>query len=179
VQSKLNICTKLFQKSSLRGKQWLHEKHFMAAAISTYNRFLPVAGCGHSTRRKGRVTAFGETTVLETPLDAKGKPYICLECLGEMSIKCAYCHGTIFPFDSITLYSPGTLYKPEEGSITFGKNPVRFVGCLRPACVSEKRGFFSAVWLPNVVTCHAWIGEYSDDPQIFLDAVESSRYFKS
>lgn len=155
------------------------KKHLMAAAISTYKRFLPVAGCGHSTRRKGRVTAFGETVVLETPLDAQGKPYICLECLGKMSIRCAYCHGAIFPFDSITLYAPGTLFEPGEESVTVGKNPVRFVGCMRSACLSGSKGFFSAVWLPNVVTRHGWVGHVSDDEEAFKGAIESSRQFKS
>lgn len=145
-------------------------------AVGTYKRFLPVATmCGHRTKRKGKVSAFGETGVLETPCDAEQKPYICLECLAGMSIMCAYCQGVIFPFDSVTLYMPDQEFEAGVNTATYGK-PLRYVACMRQTCLVEKKGFVFGVWLPNVVTRAAYVGSVIDDEKLFREAVKFSRH---
>lgn len=148
-----------------------------SAVVGTYKRFLPLAGCGCRTKMKGKVTAFGEEVTLEVPFDAKKNPYVCLDCLASMSIVCTYCLRTIFPYETVTLYAPDALFEPESGSVTFGRDPIRYVGCMRNSCLLASKGYQFGIWLPNVVSLRACVGEIVDDKERFLQAVASSRHY--
>lgn len=106
-----------------------------------------VADCGHETKKKDKVTAFGENT--ETHLSAQGGkiPY-CHRCLEKMAIKCAWCGHVIFIGDPITLYTPSNKdFKVPGHAIIHNKDPLQLVGCLRWDCAetgADRAGF----WVP-------------------------------
>ncbi len=64
-----------------------------------------VAGCGHKTLKKDKVTAFGESCETTIPI-SNGNTAYCHRCLEKMAIRCAWCGKAIFIGDPVTLYSP-------------------------------------------------------------------------
>lgn len=105
-----------------------------------------IADCGHKTKRKGLITAHGESTIACLPIN-KGKTPYCLRCIEEMAIKCAWCGKVIFVGDPVTLYV--LLDKnstPAEHAIIYKDNPLRLVGCLRQECVRTGFGVRAGIW---------------------------------
>lgn len=106
-----------------------------------------IANCGHETKEKDAVTAFGESTITKIPIK-DGKTEYCHRCLEKMAIKCAWCGGVIFIGAPITLYSPAKEdFKIPEHAVVYSKDPLKLVGCLRWKCADsgvDRVGF----WLP-------------------------------
>lgn len=107
-----------------------------------------LAGCGHRTRAKGEVTAFGVTIRTEMPRnDSNGFDY-CLDCIAAMAIRCAWCAKPVFIGDPVTLYSPSAPWVFSEYAVIYSDEPLRVVGCLRWDCAdtgASRAGF----WLPT------------------------------
>ena len=108
-----------------------------------------VAGCGHKTKFKDKVTAFGETII--TSINPRsGKVDYCHECLGKMAIQCAWCAKAIFVGDSITLYSPKdtTEIKVPDYAVIFDEKLLQLVGCGRSSCASTGADY-AGFWIPG------------------------------
>ena len=106
-----------------------------------------VAGCGHETFKKDKVTAFGVGCVTEIPI-IDGKTDYCHRCLEKMAIRCAWCGKVIFVGDPVTLYSPRDKdRKMPEYAVLHNKEHNSYVGCLRWDCAetgADRAGF----WYP-------------------------------
>jgi hypothetical protein len=105
--------------------------------------------CGHTTRLKGKLKAFGEKCTLKMPKNKDGTVDYCLDCLAEMTTKCAWCGKAIFIGDPVTLYTPkDPNYQPPEKEYSiYSRDPLRLVGCLRMSCGDsgmDRAGF----WYP-------------------------------
>ena len=105
-----------------------------------------IADCGHETKVKDRVTAFGESVIAELPIKDEKTPY-CHRCIEKMAIRCAWCGHAIFIGDPITLYTPPKDFKIPEYAVIYKENPLQLIGCLRWNCAqsgADRAGF----WLP-------------------------------
>lgn len=103
--------------------------------------------CGHTTPIKGRITVFEESYTMKMPLSDNGKPDYCLDCIGKMSIRCAWCGNPISIGDPVTLYLLGESERPAEHAVAYKKDPRCFVGCLGWDCANsgaDRQGF----WMP-------------------------------
>lgn len=107
-----------------------------------------LAKCGHPAKRSDRVSAFGHSQETIIFPESGQAPDFCHRCLEKMAIRCAWCGGTIFIGDPITLYSPSQSdYRPQENSAKHSDNPLQYVGCLGMDCAqsgSDRSGF----WVP-------------------------------
>lgn len=124
--------------------------------------------CGHRTKRGGPVSAFGRTITTKMPKNDDGSVDYCLDCIGKMAIRCAWCGDPIFIGDPITLYSPGPragFFSSEEpseaqkvreqdgfvvpdGAVVYRENPLTLIGCLGWNCAdtgADRAGF----WFPG------------------------------
>ena len=104
--------------------------------------------CGHKTKQKGKVSAFGVTITTEMPLKDDTVDY-CLDCIAKMAIQCAWCGLPIFIGNHITLYFSS---KPDfvvpDHAVVYNQKTLELVGCLRMDCAStgaDRAGF----WLPD------------------------------
>lgn len=104
--------------------------------------------CGHRTKRTGKVSAFGRVIITQMPTNKSGKVDYCLNCLGKMAIRCAWCGGPIFIGDPITLYTPKDDFQVPEYTVIYREKPLQLVGCLGWDCAdtgADRAGF----WLPG------------------------------
>lgn len=122
--------------------------------------------CGHQTHLKGPVTALGESITTTMPRNEDGSTDYCLDCIGKMAIRCAWCGGTIFIGDPVTLYTPrsaesfrksdettfvsapGVDFQIPNHAVVFNTSPLQLVGCLRMSCAgsgADRAGF----WVPR------------------------------
>lgn len=105
-----------------------------------------VAGCGHKTRKKDVLNAFGQTIHCEIPIDKDGLTSHCHQCLEKMTIRCAWCGKPIFIGDPVTLYLPRDKdIKMPDYAVSYKNNA--FVGCLGWDCAGsgvDRAGF----WYP-------------------------------
>lgn len=104
--------------------------------------------CGHKTKQKGKISAFGVATITTMPINTLGSVDYCLKCIQKMAIKCAWCGKPIFIGDDITLYSPSEDFEIPDYAVTYGENKSQVVGCLRPSCAdtyADKAGY----WAPG------------------------------
>lgn len=136
--------------------------------FNPFKRYVVASKCGHTTALKGTVSAFGQSTITKIRRDQNGSTPYCLECLGGMAIRCAWCGNPIFIGDPITLYAPVSEESYEKrlkgqteffrvdylgmklpkGSVVYGEKPYSLVGCLRWKCAdtgADRAGF----WLPG------------------------------
>ncbi|MBL8158754.1 hypothetical protein JNK62_04440 [bacterium] len=130
--------------------------------------------CGHPTKLKGTLSAFGETIKMKINLREDGSTPYCLDCLAKMSIRCGWCGKPIFIADVVTLYSPTTteefnarwkedlpftlvedaatgLRLPETAVVyqpTQGRTRPTIVGCGRTSC-AESGADYAGTWLPG------------------------------
>jgi len=104
-----------------------------------------IADCGHETKRKDRISSFGESAVMQL-LIKKGKTPYCHRCIEKMSIRCAWCGRVIFISEPITLYIPlAKGFKIREYAVVYNKEPLQLVGCLRQGCAemfADRSGFW-------------------------------------
>src|SRR6056297_2996220 len=69
--------------------------------------------CGHTTQKSGVVYIFGRKCFGKIPKNEDGTVDYCLDCLANMSIRCAWCGKPILIGDPVTLYTPKDPdYKP-------------------------------------------------------------------
>lgn len=100
------------------------------------------AQCGHQTKIRDTVTAFGKTEFLNL-LFQKGKIPHCHKCLEKMVIQCAWCGGPIWTGAPITLYSKTSRAKLTPHTVVHEKDQV--AGCI------------SCAELGGVDTCGHWM----------------------
>jgi hypothetical protein len=104
--------------------------------------------CGHRTKRSGSVLAFGRTITTKMPKNDNGSVDYCLDCIGKMAIRCAWCGDPIFIGDPITLYTPRGDFQVPEHAVVHNKEPLQLVGCLGWNCAdtgADRADF----WLPG------------------------------
>lgn len=104
--------------------------------------------CGHYTKRSGLVSAFGRTVIMKMPKNQRGMMDYCLDRIGKMAVRCAWCGDPIFIGDPITLYTPFGDFKIPEHAVVYNRNPLQLVGCLGWNCAetgADRAGF----WLPG------------------------------
>lgn len=123
-------------------KFWIFTSSFFRT-VHTTNK------CGHKTHKKGFMKDGKHTTVMDMPLAKNGKPDYCLKCIGNMSIRCAWCGGSIIIGNPVTLYIPTDTYDVPDYAIHYKKdNSKAVVGCLGWDCAdtgADRSGF----WLPG------------------------------
>lgn len=106
-----------------------------------------LAKCGHETKESDTVSAFNDSTVTKITIVNCTTEY-CHKCLEKMAIKCAWCGGTIFIGDSVTLYSPVNKdFQVPSHAIVFNKDPLQLVGCHRRNC-ADSGADYAGVWIP-------------------------------
>jgi hypothetical protein len=103
--------------------------------------------CGHRTKRTGKLTSHGESHVMKMPLAENDAPDYCLECIGKMSIQCAWCCSSIHINDPITLYGVKDGEVIPDHAVRFQGDPTKFVGCLGWDC-AESGGHRAGFWVP-------------------------------
>lgn len=104
--------------------------------------------CGHPTKQRGTVSAFEHTITTQMPQNEYGSVDYCLECIGKMAIKCAWCGNPIFIGDPVTLYTPQGDFKIPEYAVINNEKPLQLVGCLRWNC-ADTGADRAGSWLPN------------------------------
>lgn len=124
--------------------QWFSQKLKGVKLQATHT-----AKCGHETKIKDTVTAFGETITTEIHIpENETYPEYCHRCIEKMAIKCAWCGSPIFIGDLVTLYTPkNNGFQIPEGAKKYSDNPTRLVGCLKWECAetgADRAGF----WMP-------------------------------
>ncbi len=110
-----------------------------------YRRYR-AARCGHRTRLFGWLNAYGDDGTDLMHLGDK-QPHWCIDCINQLAIPCAWCGGSIYPGDPITLYSPtDPAYQPKhDKAVRYRERPMTYVGCLRCACAesgADRTGFW-------------------------------------
>lgn len=123
--------------------KWLFEK---------IRRLLPIKytaqKCGHWTKKKGAISAFGHKGAVEMPFNDEGGVDYCLDCIGRMAIRCGWCGEVIWIGQPITLYTLLDKFEIPEYAIKYSENPLQLVGCLGWNCAdtgADRAGF----WLPG------------------------------
>lgn len=72
---------------------------------------------------------------MKMPLSDNERPDYCLECIGKMTIQCAWCDGPIYIGSPITLYTPKEGFVIPEHAIRHNENSrEKLVGCMRRGC---------------------------------------------
>lgn len=102
-----------------------------------------MAKCGHETKLKGKIEAYGKSTIMK--INAESVPY-CLDCLEKMTIRCPWCGGPIFIGEYITLYTPAHPdFNIVEGCVIYSKDPLQIVGC--QYCI-QSAADYCGIWTP-------------------------------
>lgn len=88
-----------------------------------------LAQCGHETKLRGKISAYGQSTKVQINADPDKIKY-CLDCIEKMAIRCPWCGGPIFVGELITLYTPAYPdFKIADGCVVYSKDPLQIVGC--------------------------------------------------
>lgn len=105
--------------------------------------------CSHKTKRKGFMKVGENGTIMSMPLTENGSPDYCLDCIGKLSIKCAWCGNDIAIGDPVTLYSPTESFVVPDHAVPYTEGGSKaLVGCLGWECAmtgADRAGF----WLPG------------------------------
>lgn len=146
--------------------KFLRLKLRLASLIPSY---YMATECGHRTRRTGKIRAFGQTLIVRMPINEDGSVDYCLDCIGKMTIPCAWCCEPIFIGEPITLYSPYSrrnFFSSEEsseaqkkrggngsfiipdGAVVYSHDPLYLVGCLKWNC-ADTGADIAGCWLPG------------------------------
>lgn len=106
------------------------------------------ARCGHKTRLSGAIYAYERATKVKLEPNENGNIEYCLKCLGDMTIKCAYCKNPIFIGEPVKVYSPkdDNFQIPKEAHI-YKEEPLTVVACRRLSCANKKNGH-DGFWVP-------------------------------
>lgn len=105
--------------------------------------------CKHRTKRCGSISVLGHTIIMKIPKNESGAVNYCLNCIGKMTIQCAWCGDPIFIGEPITLYTPcDDDFQIPECAVIYNKKPLQLVGCLGWNCAetgADRAGF----WIPG------------------------------
>lgn len=105
--------------------------------------------CGHKTKRKGFMNYGEHTAIMTMPLAENGNPDYCLDCIGNMTIQCAWCDNRITIGSPVTLYIPKDSYKVPDYAVPYTEGGSKaLVGCLRWEC-AETGGDRAGFWMPG------------------------------
>ncbi len=104
--------------------------------------------CGHKTKQMGPVT-IGKAVIIMNIEDIGHKgPGYCLECLGQMSIRCVWCGESILVGEPITLYRQRVGVPIPTHAVSYIKNGrTVFVGCLDWNC-ADSGADICGYWMP-------------------------------
>lgn len=118
-------------------------------AVSTPFRRNHTANiCKHQTKQKGFMHDGQSTTIMQMPLAENGHPDYCLECIGKMSIRCAWCGKPIAIGSPVTLYIPNDDFKVPDYAVCYSEGDSKaLVGCLRWNC-ADTGADMSGHWIP-------------------------------
>lgn len=115
-------------------------------------KVMKATKCGHETKLKGKIKVFDKEIGMEMRANEKGKVEYCLDCIGKMSIRCAWCGESIVIGEPITLYSPNDNFEIPEYAVEYRdpapNNCLRLVGCLRWDC-ADSGASRSGFWMPG------------------------------
>jgi len=105
--------------------------------------------CGHQTKKKGMMKLpDGEKNIMSMPLANNGNPDYCLDCIGRMTIQCAWCNNRIAIGDPVTLYMPKKDFAVPEHAVHYSEDGHDFlVGCLGWNC-AESGADLGGRWMP-------------------------------
>jgi len=110
-------------------------KRFLTTISHSFRRTYTANVCRHKTKLEGPMSDGENTNIMEMPLAKNGSPDYCIECLGKMSIKCAWCSHPIVIGELITLYTPKKDYQAPGYAVRYTEDGVdAFVGCSRMSC---------------------------------------------
>ena len=120
---------------------WLILRH-------SFRRTYTANICGHKTKQEGHMSNGENMTNMKMPLAENGNPDYCLECIGDMSIKCAWCGKPITIGSPVTLYTPKEEFEIPEHAVHYTKNDSKaLVGCSGRGCAIP--GFdICGKWMP-------------------------------
>lgn len=104
--------------------------------------------CGHKTAQNGKIEAFGVETDMKMPRNSQGRLDYCLDCITQMTVKCAWCGDVIFIGTPITLYGPSYPWVFPDGTVFHSDNPLRVVGCPSSSC-ADTGADYVGMWLPD------------------------------
>jgi len=102
--------------------------------------------CNHQTKREGWITSDSGSYGMRMPLSDNGSPDYCLECIGKMEIKCAWCENPIRIGDPVTLYIPREPNNVPKHAVKYHDDSKCVVGCLRWNCADsgmDRQGFWT------------------------------------
>lgn len=111
-------------------------------------RAVRATHCGHRTRSKGVVQAYGEQTIMQMPRHHDGSIDWCLGCIEAMTIRCALCGKPIFIGDLIALPVWGSPSPLPSFGVVYGGTPLRVVACLRVGC-ADSGADCAGSWMPE------------------------------
>lgn len=110
-------------------------KKFWAIISRPLRRTYTANICGHQTKLKGPMSDGESVNIMEMPLAENGSPDYCLECIGKMSIKCAWCEHPIVIGELITLYVPQKDFTVPDYAVHYPDDTGQaLVGCSRMDC---------------------------------------------
>ncbi len=99
--------------------------------------------CGHITKRKGLIYDGHKKICWEIPLIDNGNPNYCLDCVGNMSILCAWCNQPITVDSLVTLYDYNKDFIIPDHAVRYD---TALVGCIRQNCAHKKEDA-RGVWI--------------------------------
>lgn len=139
----------------------------LLCAVSNPFRGIHTANvCRHQTRKKGFMHDGKSMSIMEMPLAKNGHPDYCLECIGKMSIRCAWCGEPITIGDPITLYHPKKEFEVPDYAVKYGESDKQsLVGCLRWDCADTLA--LCGQWMPPGVVRRA--------PSLFEIALQTGK----
>lgn len=126
----------------------IYKRIFFIENEENLNNKVKAVECGHETKLKGKVSAFGENVVTKIKPDKNGNAKYCHDCLSDMAILCAWCERPIFIGNPITLYSTrkDDFKVPNHASI-YKEDPITLVGCGRTDC-ADTGADYAGTWIP-------------------------------
>lgn len=124
-----------------------------------FSKTYTASVCGHKTKIRGFVRAFGERITTAMPLGEGGRPEYCLACVGKMAIRCG-CGRAIFIGDPVALLVPDDARRPYALLEDGGGRKV-WISCMR--CLHTAAGR-SGFWMPP--------GKVERTPSLFELALE-------
>jgi len=114
---------------------------------SPFSKTCTATTCGHKTKARGFMNDDDYTSVITTPLAENGIPDYCINCIGNMSINCAWCGNLITIGDPITLYLPQETYQIPNYAVPYTRSDTKnaLIGCLKWRCPknpNDRAGFW-------------------------------------
>lgn len=103
--------------------------------------------CGHATKLIGLVYDGQKKIFWKMPLVDNINPNYCLDCIGAMSILCAWCNQPITVGSPITLYEHNEDFDVPKHAVHHDERAL--VGCMRSNCADYKEDV-AGIWVGEV-----------------------------